>query len=97
MAVENKAQPDGSGAEEDATAPDEDDDDSHRDSDDSDEEGADPDEDVSEDEDEGAPQKKPNPPANILPEGFIAIDQNGRTPDGSVPYIILKKQLERMR
>ena len=35
--------------------------------------------------------------ANILPEGFIAIDQNGRTPDGSVPYIFLKNQLDRMR
>jgi hypothetical protein len=37
------------------------------------------------------------PTASILPEGFIAIDQNGRTPDGSVPYIFLKNQLDRMR
>ena len=37
------------------------------------------------------------PSASILPEGFIAIDQNGRTPDGSVPYIILKNQLDMMR
>jgi len=35
--------------------------------------------------------------ARILPEGFIAIDMNGRTPDGSVPYFILKNQLDRMR
>ena len=37
------------------------------------------------------------PSAKVLPEGFIAIDQNGRTPDGSVPYIFLKNQLDRMR
>jgi len=36
-------------------------------------------------------------PLRILPEGFIAIDMNGRTPDGSVPYFILKNQLDRMR
>ena len=36
-------------------------------------------------------------PPRILPEGFIAIDMNGRTPDGSVPYFILKNQLDRMR
>ena len=35
-------------------------------------------------------------PPRILPEGFIAIDMNGRTPDGSVPYFILKNQLDRM-
>ena len=34
---------------------------------------------------------------NLLPDGFIAIDMNGRTPDGSVPFFILKKQLDRMR
>lgn len=32
-----------------------------------------------------------------LPEGFITIDMNGRTPDGSVPFFILKNQLDRMR
>ena len=37
------------------------------------------------------------PSAKVLPEGFIAIDQNGRTQDGSVPYIFLKNQLDRMR
>ena len=61
---------------------------------------ADPDEDEP-DEDEPDPDKdkpKDKPaPSNILPEGFIAIDQNGRTQDGSVPYIILKNQLDRMR
>ena len=36
-------------------------------------------------------------PLRVLPEGFIAIDMNGRTPDGSVPYFILKNQLDRMR
>jgi len=36
-------------------------------------------------------------PLRILPEGFMAIDMNGRTPDGSVPYFILKNQLDRMR
>lgn len=35
--------------------------------------------------------------SNILPEGFIAIDRDGRTQDGSVPYIFLKNQLDRMR
>ena len=34
---------------------------------------------------------------NLLPDGFIAIDMNGRTPDGSVPFFILKNQLDRMR
>jgi len=34
---------------------------------------------------------------SILPDGFIAIDMNGRTRDGSVPYFILKNQLDRMR
>ena len=48
---------------------------------------------------EQKPDEKPSkaPSANILPDGFIAIDQNGRTPDGSVPYFILKNQLDRMR
>lgn len=32
-----------------------------------------------------------------LPDGFIAINMDGRTKDGSVPYIILKNQLDRMR
>lgn len=36
-------------------------------------------------------------PSNVLPDGFFAVDVNGRTPDGSVPYFILKNQLERMR
>lgn len=61
---------------------------------------ADPDEDEP-DEDKPDPDEdktKPKPaPSNILPEGFIAIDQNGRTQDGSVPYIFLKSQLDRMR
>ena len=30
-------------------------------------------------------------------DGFIAINREGRTRDGSVPYIILKNQLDRMR
>jgi hypothetical protein len=34
---------------------------------------------------------------NVLPDGFIAINMDGRTKDGSVPYIILKNQLDRMR
>ena len=34
---------------------------------------------------------------SILPDGFIAINREGRTRDGSVPYIILKNQLDRMR
>ena len=33
----------------------------------------------------------------MLPDGFIAINREGRTRDGSVPYIILKNQLDRMR
>ena len=58
-----------------------------------------PDEDDADEPDEGnaAPDKDKPAPSNILPEGFIAIDQNGRTQDGSVPYIILKNQLDRMR
>ena len=74
---------------------------------DHDEEGSDPYEDKPEpdedepDEDEPDSdkdeQKEKPVPSNILPEGFIAIDQNGRTPDGSVPYIFLKNQLDRMR
>ena len=58
-----------------------------------------PDEDEADEPDEGdpAPDKDKPAPSNILPEGFIAIDQNGRTQDGSVPYIILKNQLDRMR
>lgn len=35
--------------------------------------------------------------AAILPPGYYAIDGNGRTEDGSVPFTILKNQLERMR
>ena len=34
---------------------------------------------------------------SVLPDGFIAINREGRTRDGSVPYIILKNQLDRMR
>ena len=34
---------------------------------------------------------------DVLPDGFIAIDMNGRTLDGSVPFFILKNQLDRMR
>ena len=34
---------------------------------------------------------------STLPDGFIAINREGRTRDGSVPYIILKNQLDRMR
>ena len=64
-------------------------------------EKADPDEgekeeDPEADTDKQKPKDKPTP-SNTLPEGFIAIDQNGRTQDGSVPYIILKNQLDRMR
>ena len=55
----------------------------------------DPDEDEP-DPDEKEQKAKPGP-SNVLPEGFIAIDQNGRTLDGSVPYIFLKNQLDRMR
>ena len=46
---------------------------------------------------EACRDEKTEPSVNILPEGFIAIDQNGRTPDGSVPYIVLRRQLDRMR
>ena len=34
---------------------------------------------------------------SVLPDGFIVINKEGRTRDGSVPYIILKNQLDRMR
>ena len=34
---------------------------------------------------------------DVIPEGFFAISLDGRTRDGSVPYIILKNQLDRMR
>ena len=36
-------------------------------------------------------------PANVLPPGYYAVGIDGRTQDGSVPFDILKKQLERMR
>ena len=64
-----------------------------------DEEKAEPDEGEKE-EDPETDKDKPKgklTPTSTLPEGFIAIDQNGRTQDGSVPYIILKNQLDRMR
>ena len=67
----------------------------------SDEDKPDPEEEETEADPKADPEKdkpKDKPaPSNILPEGFIAIDQNGRTQDGSVPYIILKNQLDRMR
>ena len=69
-----------------------------------DEEKGDPHEDKP-DDDEGEEEADPdadkptdNPaPSGTLPVGFIAIDQNGRTKDGSMPYVILKNQLDRMR
>jgi hypothetical protein len=36
-------------------------------------------------------------PADALPPGYYAVGIDGRTRDGSVPFDILKKQLERMR
>ncbi len=36
-------------------------------------------------------------PEAMLPAGYYAVGIDGRTPDGSVPFDILKKQLERMR
>ena len=82
---EEKADPDKGKSDPDDDKPDDDDDK--------------PDEDDADEPDEGnaAPDKDKPAPSNILPEGFIAIDQNGRTQDGSVPYIILKNQLDRMR
>ena len=50
-----------------------------------------------EESDGEAEQAEATEMGNVLPEGFIAIDQNGRTPDGSVPFFILKNQLDRMR
>ena len=44
-----------------------------------------------------AEQAESTKAGNLLPDGFIAIDINGRTPDGSVPFFILKNQLDRMR
>ena len=44
-----------------------------------------------------AEQAESTKEGNLLPDGFIAIDMNGRTPDGSVPFFILKNQLDRMR
>jgi len=82
--------------------PDEDEDDPDEDKPDPNEDEPEPDEDKPDshedepDPDKDKPKDKPAP-SNILPEGFIAIDQNGRTQDGSVPYIILKNQLDRMR
>ena len=64
-----------------------------------DEEKAEPDEGEKE-EDPETDKDKPKgklTPTSTLPEGFIAIDQNGRTQDGSMPYFILKNQLDRMR
>ena len=39
----------------------------------------------------------PDAPADALPPGYYAVGIDGRTRDGSVPFDILKKQLERMR
>ena len=44
-----------------------------------------------------AEQAESTKAGNLLPDGFISIDMNGRTPDGSVPFFILKNQLDRMR
>jgi len=44
-----------------------------------------------------AEQAESTKAGNLLPDGFIAIDMNGRTPDGSVPFFILINQLDRMR
>ena len=48
-------------------------------------------------EDGGAEESTTTEIGAVLPDGFIAIDMNGRTPDGSVPFFILKNQLDRMR
>ena len=37
------------------------------------------------------------PKSGVLPGGSIVINMEGRTEDGSMPYIILKNQLDRMR
>ena len=37
------------------------------------------------------------PRSGVLPGGSIVINMEGRTEDGSMPYIILKNQLDRMR
>ena len=46
---------------------------------------------------EEAPVDEEPAPVVTLPQGFIAVGSDGRTEDGSVPFIILKNQLERMR
>ena len=48
-------------------------------------------------EDGGAEESTTTEIGAVLPDGFIAIDMNGRTPDGSVPFFILKNRLDRMR
>ena len=48
-------------------------------------------------EDGGAEESTTTEVGAVLPVGFIAIDMNGRTPDGSMPFFILKNQLDRMR
>ena len=98
--VSDKADPDESDLKKDKADPDREksDSDSEEAETDPDEDKPDPDEDEpNSDEDESDSEKPKSSPSNILPEGFIAIDQNGRTQDGSVPYIILKNQLDRMR
>lgn len=93
--VSDKADPDEDkpNPDEDEPDPDEDEDDPDKDKPAPEAEEADPDSDEPDPEED----KPKSSPSNILPEGFIAIDQNGRTQDGSVPYIFLKSQLDRMR
>lgn len=93
---EDESDPDEHDSDRDEPDPDEDNPDKDKpDPDEDDPDEVDPDEDKP-DPDEKEQKAKPVP-SNVLPEGFIAIDQNGRTEDGSVPYIFLKNQLDRMR
>ena len=44
-----------------------------------------------------AVEAEEEPISGVLPGGSIVINMAGRTEDGSMPYIILKNQLDRMR
>ena len=103
----DKEKADGERADPDEDKPGDDEDKPDQDDDKPDQDDDKPDADEADEPDEGGANPEDDPdkdkpkdnhvPSNILPEGFIAIDQNGRTQDGSVPYIILKNQLDRMR
>ena len=44
-----------------------------------------------------APEEEIQAPVTSLPVGYYAVGSDGRTSDGSVPFDILKNQLDRMR